>query len=157
MSEIESTENQESVKKEEVTPDVAAIEGLKNAKCVSKTMIVVATIPILLYFTTLRSDISDLKDQLVRKEIQLTQTTDNFNKLSDVISMQNAAIESTRQAAQAASEQSVTVAQNLKVKKKESEDMVNKILKAAKPKDCESSRIYLITGAEELRWSDLPY
>lgn len=144
-------------KKEEQTPDVAAIEGLKNAKCVSKGMIVWASIPILMYFVTLRTDIADLKTQLALKETQLTQTTENFGKLSAAIDEQNALIEQARLAAEDASGKSVMLAEGLKVKKKESDDLVNKILKAAKPKTCEESRVYLINGSGELKWSKLPY
>ena len=142
----------EQVKPGDQTPEVAAFEGLKKTNCVSKTLIGIISIPVLVYFVGLRSEITELKEKLALKETQLLQTTENFGKLSRAIDEQNEIISRAAEAAESASATSEILGDEIEQKRMESEETVNKILRAAKPKSCEEALRYLVVGVEELKW-----
>lgn len=142
----------ETIDPKNQTPEVAAIEGLKKTGCVSKTLIGIVSIPVLIYFVGMRSEISELKEKLTLRETQLQQTTENFGKLSAAISEQNQMISRAAEAAEAASMTSQVLGDEIEQKTRESEDAVNKILRSVKPKSCDEALNYLISGVEDLKW-----
>jgi hypothetical protein len=134
------------------TPEVVAINELKKAKALSPWLIAVISVPVLFYFNSLRTEISDLRSQLAEKTELLNRTTDNYNAISAAIDRQNDAIMKANRLAERSVQEAKALNDDLLARRKASEDAVRSILTGKKPRTCEDARQFLIDGVKDLQW-----